>query len=126
MVNGLPIGRLFEDARSCELRCRVRSGCRCGGLRKGRRCGGMSSPSVRSPGDVAASSLEFDTFDTLESTVSSLLVDDLASSSEGDDDGEREIGCCCVWDRGPEDVDPEDERVPLFGTFACIGGELLG
>jgi hypothetical protein len=65
---------------------------------------------------------ELDTFDSFDPTVPSLLVDDLASFNEGDDDGERKLGCCCASDKGVEVVDPEDERVTLSGTVvACIG-----
>jgi len=64
---------------------------------------------------------ELDTFDSFDSTVPSLLVDDLASFNEGEDDGERELGCCCASDNGLEAVDPENERLALSGTVACIG-----
>lgn len=55
--------------------------------------------------------LELDAFDSFDSIVPSLFVDDLASFSEGDGDGERDLGRCCGSGNDPEAVDPEDEGV---------------
>ena len=96
-------------------------GCRFEGLGFGRRCGGRLSPSAGCTEDVSTSLFELETFDSFDSTVPSLLVDDLASFKEGDDDGERTLDCCCVSDNGVKVVDPVEERVTLSGTVACIG-----